>query len=436
MPKIALDIIMYIFEALLFYNYANGLFSGKKSRDFKILLVALIHIILFFIYQLDYAIANGVFLFILYPFAFWYVFNVRISNAIFHALIFISIMVLSEVAVISLCTLLFNDYNAMHSNNGAYIFVIVSSKLIYFTVMMLIKKLFAVRQTTEGTKDKFFSILFLPPLTSIVTVFLFNYISYEYNVSDTGSVFMSIASVLLLFADIIVFAVYERSKKNLDELYELKAIAFQQEIDKKYFDAIEQTNGEIKHFSHDMKNHLTQIRYIDDIQEAHKYLDRLISDVEKISHVVISKNKMLNLIISKYISICDKKGIKFTPSVKLASLCYIDDVDLATLLNNLLDNAVDTAEKEEGSVIEFYVFSKNSRYDGIIIKNTCTNPPKTLGNKLITSKKDKAYHGLGLNIVKKILKKYDAVYDWKYDSENRIFETDLAIPKKTIDKAP
>ena len=66
MPKIALDIVMYIFEALLFYNYANGLFSGKKSRGFRILSVALIHIVLFFVYQLGNAVVNIVLFIILY----------------------------------------------------------------------------------------------------------------------------------------------------------------------------------------------------------------------------------------------------------------------------------------------------------------------------------------------------------------------------------
>jgi len=283
---------------------------------------------------------------------------------------------------------------------------------------------------TKETKDNFFWILFLLPLTSLTTVLLFSYISYDYKVSEISSIFISIVSILLLFADIVVFIIYERAQKNLDELYDLKAINFQQELDKKYFEVIEQSNDEIKHFSHDIKNHLLQIRYIDDIEETHKYLDRLITDVEKISYVGISENKMLNLIVSKYISICEKKGIKFTPSVKLANLSYINDVDLSTLLNNLLDNSVDAAEKSANSEIELYVFSKNSRYDGVIIRNTCVNPPESVGGRLITSKKEKAYHGLGLNIVKKIVKKYDALYDWKYDDNKHIFETDIAIPKQ------
>ena len=430
MPKIALDIIMYIFEALLFYNYANGLFSGKKSRGFRILSVALIHIVLFFVYQLGNNIVNGVFLITLYFLALWYVFNVLLSNALFHSFVFIGIMTLSEIIVISLCTLLFNDFNSMDTDIKAYIFVITISKIAYAAIMFFIKRL-CLTKLYEAEKDSFYWVLFLLPLISIIISILFFYAAGSFDISSSMSLLISATFILLLFINLTVFMLYDKAYKNRVELYELKSIHFQQEIDKKYFDAIEQSQEEIKHFSHDIRNHLLQIRYIDDIEESHAYIDRLVCDIEKISYVGISKNKMLNLIISKYISICDKKGIKFTPSVKLATLCYIDDVDLSTLLNNLLDNAVDSAEKAEDSEIELCVFSKNSRYDGIIIRNTCYTSPETVDNRLISSKKEKAYHGLGLNIVKKILKKYGAVYGWKYDEEKHIFETDIAIPRKT-----
>ncbi len=429
MPKIALDIIMYIFEALLFYNYANGLFSGKKSRGFRILSVALIHIVLFFVYQLGNAIVNAVLFIILYFLALWYVFNVRLNNAILHSFVLASALVISEIIVLGLCTLLFNDFNAMHTDIKAYICVITISKIAYAAIMFFIKRL-CLTKLYEAEKDSFYWVLFLLPLISIIISFLFFYAAGSFDISSSMSLLISATFILLLFINLTVFMLYDKAYKNRVELYELKSIHFQQEIDKKYFDAIEQSQEEIKHFSHDIRNHLLQIRYIDDIEESHAYIDRLVCDIEKISYVGISKNKMLNLIISKYISICDKKGIKFTPSVKLATLCYIDDVDLSTLLNNLLDNAVDAAEKAENAEIELCVFSKNSRYDGIIIRNTCYTSPETVDNRLISSKKEKAYHGLGLNIVKKILKKYGAVYGWKYDEEKHIFETDIAIPRK------
>ncbi len=428
MVKIICDIFMYIFEGLLLYNYANDLFPGKKKTVVKIISVILVNIILFFTYQTGKSVFNISSLLIMYFFTLWYVFGAHLGKALFHSTLFISIMLLSEIVILNLCSVIFNDFNAMNKDTNAYIFVIVTSKIIYFSSMLIIKKL-CVSQNDRKQKDSFYWMLFLFPLISIPVCILIFFVADNVEMSDALRIGISGMFIFLLFADLVIFLVYENAVKNRMELYELKTAKFQQEIDEKYFEAIEQSQTAIRQFSHDTKNHLQQIRYLDNVEEIHKYLDIIINDVEKISYVRISSNKMLNLVISKYSAICEKKNIKFTPEVKLANLCYIDDVDLSTLLNNLLDNAVEAAELSEDGFIEFKIFSKNSKFDGIIIKNTCINAPKHFNKELITSKQDKHLHGLGMSIVKKVLKKYEAVYDWNYHEETKIFETSIAIPK-------
>lgn len=428
MVKIICDIFMYIFEALLLYNYANDLFTCNRKASFKITSIILINIVLFGVYQFGNIILNGIALLILYSIEFWRVFNTQIRTALFHSVLFISVMIVSELVVLNLCSIIFNDFEAMFNDINAYIFVIVTSKIIYFSVMLVIKRL-CVAKNEKKQKDTFYWILFLFPLISIPVCLLVFFVADNLKMSYIMSLFISVVFIFLLFTNLIIFVIYDRANKNKEELYELKAERLQQEIDEKYFDAIEQSQEEIKHFSHDIKNHLLQIRYLEDIDEIHKYLDEIINDVEKISYVRISSNKMLNLIISKYSAICEKKNIKFTPEAKLANLKYIDDVDLSTLLNNLLDNAVEAAEITKDGIIELSIFSKNSKFDGILIKNSCATPPKHINNELISSKKDKLLHGLGVNIVKKVLKKYDAVYDWNYNETRRMFETSIVFPK-------
>lgn len=428
MAKIICDIFMYTFEALLLYNYANDLFPGKKKTIFKIISVILVNIILFFTYQTGNSVFNISSLLIMYFFTLWYVFGAHFGKALFHSTLFISIMLLSEIVILNLCSVIFDDFNAMNKDINAYIFVIVTSKIIYFSSMLIIKKL-CVTQNDRKQKDSFYWMLFLFPLISIPVCILIFFVADNVEMSDALRICISGIFIFLLFADLVIFLVYENAVKNRMELYELKTAKFQQEIDEKYFEAIEQSQTAIRQFSHDTKNHLQQIRYLDNIEEIHKYLDVIINDVEKISYVRISSNKMLNLIISKYSAICEKKNIRFIPEVKLASLHYVDDVDLSTLLNNLLDNAVEAADMTENGFIELKIFSKNSRFDGILIKNSCNTPPKHINKELITSKKDKLLHGLGMSIVKKVLKKYDAVHDWNYCEETKIFETSIAIPR-------
>ena len=150
----------------------------------------------------------------------------------------------------------------------------------------------------------------------------------------------AISCLGLLFANILVFAIYEYSLKSTKELYELKTISYQEEQDKKYYEILEQTNKEMHLFSHDIKNHLIQIRNLEDINAIQDYVDKLYPNIEHFSRIGISKNKMLDLIISKYSRLCESKNIQFDIDVKTANLSYIDDVDLSTLMNNILDNAI------------------------------------------------------------------------------------------------
>lgn len=181
--------------------------------------------------------------------------------------------------------------------------------------------------------------------------------------------------------------------------------------------------------AHDMKNHLTQIRNLDNVNDVQKYIDGLMPDLDKFSYTGISKNKMLDLILSKYITLCESKNIKIEIDSKTANLSYIDDVDLSTLMNNLLDNAVEAAEQAKNGYIQIYIFSKNDLYDGLIIRNSCVNSPETNSGELKTTKRNKKLHGIGVRSIKKIIKKYNALYDWKFDKSKNIFETDIVFPK-------
>ena len=106
MEKIICDIFMYIFEALLLYNYANDLFSGTKKPVIKISAVALMNLILFSTYQTRNTPLNSSALIILYFLVLWLAFGAEIKVALFHTILFISVMSISEIIVINLCAIL------------------------------------------------------------------------------------------------------------------------------------------------------------------------------------------------------------------------------------------------------------------------------------------------------------------------------------------
>lgn len=429
MTKIITDIFMYLFEFLLFWYYSDSLFDAKKDTSKRVSLMLLNTVFLGVIYQFNITYINTILIFVTYTLLLLYLYNVSFKTAVFHSLIFTVVMFASEILVMAISAVLYKGFNAFESSPSAYLVIVPTSKLIYFSLMIIILKLFAQKENTESY-NKYFWLLFIMPLTSIMVLICFRYIAYQMQLTKVMSILWIISCIGLLFANILVFIIYEYSLKNKKELYELKAIQDREEQDKRYFEIIEQSNKDMRIFSHDIKNHLTQIRNLENIEAVQSYIDSIYPNIEKFSFTGISKNKMLDLIISKYVTLCEKKNIKFSVDVKTANLAYVSDSDLSTLMNNLLDNAVEAAEQADERFIQVYIFSKGSMHDGLVIKNSCAISPKAENGELKTTKQNKKTHGVGTKSIRKTLKKYDAVYGWKYDENSKIFETDIVFPKK------
>ncbi len=429
MTKIITDIFMYLFEFLLFWYYSDSLFDAKKDTSKRVSLMLLNTAFLGVIYQLNITYINAILMFVTYVLLLLYLYNISLKTAVFHSLIFMVVMLASEILVMAISSVLYKGFNAFESSPSAYLVIVPTSKLIYFSLMIIILKLFAQKEKNEQY-NKYFWLLFIMPLTSIMVLVCFRYIAYQMRLTKVMSILWIISCIGLLFANILVFIIYEYSLKNTKELYELKAIQDREEQDKRYFEIIEQSNKDMRIFSHDIKNHLTQIRNLENIEAVQSYIDSIYPNIEKFSFTGISKNKMLDLIISKYVMLCEKKNIKFSVDVKTANLAYVSDSDLSTLMNNLLDNAVEAAERADERFIQVYIFSKGNMHDGLVIKNSCFVPPETENGELKTTKQNKKTHGVGTKSIRKTLKKYDAVYGWKYDENSKIFETDIVFPKK------
>ena len=429
MTKIITDIFMYLFEFLLFWYYSDSLFDAKKDTSKRVSLMLLNTAFLGVIYQLNITYINAILMFVTYVLLLLYLYNISLKTAVFHSLIFMVVMLASEILVMAISSVLYKGFNAFESSPSAYLVIVPTSKLIYFSLMIIILKLFAQKEKNEQY-NKYFWLLFIMPLTSIMVLVCFRYIAYQMRLTKVMSILWIISCIGLLFANILVFIIYEYSLKNTKELYELKAIQDREEQDKRYFEIIEQSNKDMRIFSHDIKNHLTQIRNLENIEAVQSYIDSIYPNIEKFSFTGISKNKMLDLIISKYVMLCEKKNIKFSVDVKTANLAYVSDSDLSTLMNNLLDNAVEAAERADERFIQVYIFSKGNMHDGLVIKNSCFVPPETENGELKTTKQNKKTHGVGTKSIRKALKKYDAVYGWKYDENSKIFETDIVFPKK------
>ncbi len=428
--KIIIDIFIFIFEACLFWFYANTISTPRKSTLLRVVCITIGHIVLFITYEFNNFIATGVSIILVNTVLFSLLYKIGFKRSLFHSGILFGIMVSSEMISMTLVSVFSNtsiDSNSISST--VYLIEVITSKLAYFIIVVLLSHLFAKQYNKEhNTKPYWFMIIM--PISSIILFVVMRNIAITIDIPKTTYYIWAFAALLVLFSNIIIYITFENSQKNATELSELKAIQQQEEIDKRYFEVIEQTNKEMQIFAHDIKNHLIQIRNMEDNEKAKAYIDKIYPDIETFSSIGISQNKMLDLILSKYIKLCESKNISFSVDVKTANLSYIEDTDLSTLLNNVLDNAVEAAENSIKKEISLVLFAKSKSYDVLIVSNSCDTPPLVIGEHLTTTKANKKLHGIGLKSVEKIVNKHKGIYNWNYREAEKIFETVIAFPKK------
>lgn len=138
-----------------------------------------------------------------------------------------------------------------------------------------------------------------------------------------------------------------------------------------------------------------------------------INEEQAINKNIINNPAIYNLISQKY-NIAKEYNIKMKVEVLIdLNNLNVNKFDLVRILGILIDNAIEAAKKSEERIVsvEFKYDGLNSR-SKIYIKNSYNKLPinmEEIYQKGNTTKNEKENHGLGLWIVKQIIKKYKSI---------------------------
>ena len=104
----------------------------------------------------------------------------------------------------------------------------------------------------------------------------------------------------------------------------------------------------------------------------------------------------------------------------------IEDTDLASVIGNVLDNAVEAQEHVVGTKRIELLFRVKNENRVIICKNTVSESVLQNNKELRSTKKSREDHGLGHKIVETILQKYDGWAD--YFETDDMFGVQIMLP--------
>lgn len=425
------DILMYCFEACVFLYYANAFFERKYKKSVVLFFSFFAYMFLFAVYGFGYTLINAIVWPLINAMLLLLLYNSKILTVCFHAFIMAVMMISSEWIVISLTSTLFEwDFNAFKDNLYIYILQAVLHKFLYCFLCLIISKSLG-KSRNKSKSMPFFWGMMIMPVASLGMLVLLHSITLTQQLSNGVQIGASIMSLLLLFANLIVFAIYEYGLTTASELYELKTIQQQEDIDKTYLEVLEKNNDNMNSFIHDTKNHFENILGLTDEAPVKEYVNGVRNDLIAVSSVPLTKNKMLDVIISKYRLICETKHINFKVDAKTANLRFMKTNDMATVLNNLLDNSVEAAAKCKDPVIKLKMHSVNKAFQVLQITNSCCEEPLIKNGQLITQKEHKKLHGFGMKNVQRVIELYNGKMEFEYNAATEVFEVVIIFPVKS-----
>lgn len=242
-------------------------------------------------------------------------------------------------------------------------------------------------------------------LCSLVTFVMINVI-LKYYVLGMISYFLCIAIifVFIFFLSLVVSLCVSNAKyyeKNLEQSLRLEAYDYED----KYIDAITERTVEYNKLRHDMKNHFDIVERMintSHIQEAKDYMEQISFDQGE--HYVHVNHLVLNYILSNKTKLAKSHGIDLCSVIIGKPVTFIADVDYSILVGNLLDNAIEATIEAKENEINLCLSFYEDRFV-IEVKNCVVDKPKS--KQLLTNKKDKSKHGIGLKNIKDIVDKYN-----------------------------
>ena len=181
---------------------------------------------------------------------------------------------------------------------------------------------------------------------------------------------------------------------------------------------------------HDLKHQIAFLRSEDDPKKREEYLNRMEDEIRQYETQNKTGNKVLDTVLTTKSLYCAKHGITFTCVADGTLLDFMDVMDICSIFGNALDNAIECELKipdKEKRLVHVTV-SKQKNFLLLRFENYYEGNLEYQEGKLVTTKKEKEYHGYGLKSIRYTVNKYDGAVS--IDTKENWFDLKILIPMR------
>lgn len=278
------------------------------------------------------------------------------------------------------------------------------SKLVWFTEVKIAFVLLKKNRSIGIKKTDWLEVFFVPVSSILIIVSIFEPYAESYFALKLA------ASFLLLVINLFTFHSYYSIQEKAFFIAEKKFLTQQLESYAVQLQNTGQLWEQMRMYRHELqqKNLLIQ-SYIEQgtyekIKDLYSETAKMLDNRQRVSN---TGNISVDTIINYKASVAKKHGITIGLDAFVPYDAVFEDTDLYSLLGNLLDNAIEAAKdvpKEERH-IKLRIRAANTNLF-VSLENPYSGELCKKNGHYLTTKPDKAEHGLGLRMVRDIVERH------------------------------
>lgn len=218
--------------------------------------------------------------------------------------------------------------------------------------------------------------------------------------------------------------------KFIDRLFarmiDRRIAEYQNDLIEKHCTEVENMYRQVRGWRHDYHNHIqTMLALLGDDDKLRAYLLDLNNDLTTVDTVLKTGNVMVDAILNSKLSLLREKGIAVNAKAVVPAELPVSEIDLCTIIGNLLDNAAENAGTTEEAWIRIYIgILKDNLY--LSVSNSVVGEIRKTGKTYHSTKGDG--HGFGLMRIDRITQKYGGYVNRQ--NEDGVFVTEIMLPLK------
>ncbi|WP_054741052.1 ATP-binding protein [Cellulosilyticum ruminicola] len=304
--------------------------------------------------------------------------------------------------------------------------VILMVKLFILKLIVAAKRIFNLKRVEmpKGYRD-FALVTFVASLVTVIVMFKLS----VYNTDSLMQRYIVLLAVIFFTFNIMIYALFRKIIVSVQENAKTKLILHNQDVIQEHIMELNKSHKEIRRIKHDVLNHYGILEYMvtnNEKEECLKYIRELREQAEKVPMYYNTGNMIGDAVVNQKVYSTREENIDYDLKIKFPEEMCIEEVDLGTLLVNLLDNAIEAVREVEDKKRKIKV-NIHPHHNKLLINmsNTVASNP-IQNNKLVQRKKlNKHEHGYGLINVKYVVDKYAGFME--YSCKNNEFEINVLI---------